>query len=55
MQTFISMLQGVNVCGQRASRKPDLKAPYEALGFVQVTTFVQSGKVVFRADNRDGA
>ncbi len=53
MQTFISMLRGINVSGQRAIRMPDLKTLYEALGFVQVATYVQSGNVVFRADNRD--
>jgi uncharacterized protein (DUF1697 family) len=47
MATFISMLRGINVGGQRSMRMPELKALYESLDFSRVTTYVQSGNVVF--------
>ncbi len=47
MHTFISLLRGINVSGQRTIRMPELKALYESMGFSKVTTYVQSGNVVF--------
>ena len=47
MPTFISLLRGVNVSGQRKIRMADLKAAYEALDLANVKTYVQSGNVVF--------
>jgi uncharacterized protein (DUF1697 family) len=47
MSTFISMLRGINVSGVRKIAMPELKAVYEALGFTNVSTYVQSGNVVF--------
>jgi uncharacterized protein (DUF1697 family) len=44
---IISLLRGINVSGQKAIRMPDLKALYESLGFTHVTTYLQSGNVVF--------
>lgn len=49
MATFVAMLRGINVSGQKSIRMPDLKALFESLGFSQVETYVQSGNVVFHA------
>ena len=50
MQTYISILRGINVGGQRIIKMVDLKALYEDLGFSGVQTYIQSGNVVFRHD-----
>jgi len=47
MNTFISLLRGINVSGQKTIRMPELKALVESLGFAQVTTYLQSGNVTF--------
>jgi len=52
MHTLISMLRGINVSGQKTIRMADLKAIYESLGYIQVTTYVQSGNVVFDCANQ---
>jgi uncharacterized protein (DUF1697 family) len=51
MQTYISMLRGINVGGQKQVRMADLKSLYESLGLGNVQTYVQSGNVVF--DNKE--
>ncbi|MEI6434221.1 MAG: DUF1697 domain-containing protein [Bacteroidota bacterium] len=47
MTTYISILRGINVSGQRKILMADLKAIYENLGFSNVATYIQSGNVVF--------
>jgi uncharacterized protein (DUF1697 family) len=53
MQTYISMLRGINVSGQKKIRMADLKSLYESLGFENVQTYVQSGNVVFDSEEQD--
>jgi uncharacterized protein (DUF1697 family) len=53
MFTFISMLRGINVGGKKRIRMPDLQKLYESLGLVNVTTYIQSGNVVFDFDGED--
>ena len=53
MPTHISLLRGINVGGNKQIRMADLKELYESLGFSAVTTYVQSGNVVFDADSAD--
>jgi uncharacterized protein (DUF1697 family) len=53
MNTFISMLRGINVGGQNSLRMAELKSLYEALGFEKVETYVQSGNVVFKTTQSD--
>jgi uncharacterized protein (DUF1697 family) len=51
MKTYISMLRGINVSGQKTIRMAELKKMYEALGFSAVQTYLQSGNVVFSSDD----
>ncbi|MDH5544682.1 MAG: DUF1697 domain-containing protein [Gammaproteobacteria bacterium] len=51
--TFISLLRGVNVSGQKLIKMADLKAMYEAIGLNNVTSYVQSGNVIFQATEKD--
>lgn len=48
MTTYISILRGINVSGQKSIRMKNLMELYENLGFEKVRTYVQSGNVVFR-------
>ena len=48
MQTYLSLLRGINVSGQKKIKMADLKKLYEDLGFSEVTTYIQSGNVIFK-------
>lgn len=52
MQTFISILRGINVSGQKKILMADLKKLYESLKFNEVKTYIQSGNVVFKSDSK---
>lgn len=45
--TYIALLRGINVGGNSMVRMVDLKACFEELGFKNVTTFINSGNVMF--------
>jgi uncharacterized protein (DUF1697 family) len=49
MQTFISILRGINVSGQKKILMADLKVLYENLKFKDVRTYIQSGNVIFKS------
>lgn len=49
MPTYIAMLRGINVSGQKIIKMERLRASFEGLGFTDVKTYVQSGNVVFKA------
>jgi uncharacterized protein (DUF1697 family) len=53
MHTYISLLRGINVSGQKKIRMADLKSLYESLGFGNVQTYVQSGNVIFNSPEQD--
>ena len=53
MQTFISILRGINVGGQKKILMADLKGLYEKLKFKDVATYIQSGNVVFESDGKE--
>jgi uncharacterized protein (DUF1697 family) len=49
MGTYIAMLRGINVSGQKCIKMEQLRKCFEIMGFTQVRTYVQSGNVVFEA------
>ena len=51
MQTLISLFRGINVSGKNLIKMDALKKSYENLGFHNVTTYVQSGNIVFFAND----
>jgi len=55
MAVIISMLRGVNVGGHNKVKMEALRALYESLKLRDAQTYVQSGNVVFRTDERDMA
>jgi uncharacterized protein (DUF1697 family) len=51
MKTYLSMLRGINVSGQKKIPMAELKSIYEDLEFKNVTTYIQSGNVIFQTEN----
>jgi uncharacterized protein (DUF1697 family) len=47
------MLRGINVSGQKKVPMKELKELYEELKFKNVTTYIQSGNVVFMTEQSD--
>lgn len=50
MTTYISILRGINVSGQKIIKMDTLKEMYEDLQFINVQTYIQSGNVVFQCN-----
>ena len=44
---YVALLRGINVGGKNPIKMPALKSCFEALGFDDVVTYIQSGNVVF--------
>jgi uncharacterized protein (DUF1697 family) len=53
METYISILRGVNVGGQAQIKMEALKKSYEKLQLSNVRTYIQSGNVIFDAAEGD--
>ncbi|HPF47723.1 MAG TPA: DUF1697 domain-containing protein, partial [Emcibacteraceae bacterium] len=53
MDKFISILRGINVSGQKSIKMTDLKTLYESKGAQNVTTYIQSGNVIFNHTLKD--
>ena len=47
MNQYVALLRGINVGGNNLIKMTDLKASFEALGFSDVRTYIQSGNVLF--------
>lgn len=52
METYISILRGINVSGHRIIKMEKLRELYADLGFKNVKTYIQSGNVVFQAKGK---
>jgi len=52
VQTFISILRGINVSGQKRILMADLKSLYGDLKLKDVKTYIQSGNVVFKKEGK---
>jgi uncharacterized protein (DUF1697 family) len=50
---FVAFLRGVNVGGRNIVRKEELREAFHSLGFTNVSTYKQSGNVVFETDSTD--
>lgn len=47
---YVAFLRGVNVGGNKQIRMEDLRKAFESMGFEDVTTILNSGNVLFRAE-----
>ncbi|QMU30927.1 DUF1697 domain-containing protein [Adhaeribacter radiodurans] len=52
MQTYIALLRGINVSGQKMMKMPELLALFQSLNLKNVKTYVQSGNVVFQTEKQ---
>jgi uncharacterized protein (DUF1697 family) len=48
-KTYVALLRGINLGSKKRISMPDLRALFTSLGGEDVTTYVQSGNVVFRS------
>ena len=49
MAIYAALLRGINVSGQKIIKMEDLKKAFESLDYEDVTTYIQSGNIVFKA------
>ena len=55
MTSYVALLRGINVGGSNLIRMVALKACFEAKGFRNVATYIQSGNVLFTASRGNQA
>jgi uncharacterized protein (DUF1697 family) len=55
MPTHVALLRGVNVCGGNKLPMADLRAIVTSLGHAEVSTYIQSGNVLFTPSDDDPA
>lgn len=49
MSKYVTLLRGINVGGNNIIKMVDLRACFEAHGYLGVRTYIQSGNVIFEA------
>jgi uncharacterized protein (DUF1697 family) len=49
---YLALLRGINVGGNNIIKMDALKKAFEEMGFDSVSTYIQSGNVLFRTGNR---
>lgn len=50
--TYVALLRAINVGGKGVMKMSAVKECFEQAGFERVTTFIQSGNVIFETDER---
>ncbi|HMV27509.1 MAG TPA: DUF1697 domain-containing protein [bacterium] len=53
MSTYIALLRGINVSGQKLIKMNDLKSYFVSYGYKNVQTYIQSGNVVFESAKQE--
>ncbi|WP_242980184.1 DUF1697 domain-containing protein [Lacrimispora xylanisolvens] len=53
MQKYIALLRGINVGGKNKISMPELKKMFEACGYEDVITYINSGNVIFSSKQED--
>ncbi|MCS7462391.1 DUF1697 domain-containing protein [Paenibacillus doosanensis] len=54
MMIYIALLRGINVGGKNKVKMADLRTILEEMGLGRVQTYIQSGNVLFEADEEEG-
>jgi uncharacterized protein (DUF1697 family) len=52
LPTFVALMRGINVSGQKIIKMERLRETFEEMGFSRVRTYLQSGNVVFDSSKR---
>jgi uncharacterized protein (DUF1697 family) len=55
VNTYISMLRGINVGGQKTIKMEELRTAYDSLGLTNARSYLQSGNIVFEHHGADPA
>ncbi|THD66515.1 DUF1697 domain-containing protein [Robertkochia marina] len=50
---YVSLLRGINVSGKRLIKMEALRRCYESIGFEKVTSHLQSGNLIFYAEEQE--
>ena len=50
---FVALLRGVNVGGKNMINMSSLKTSFEQLGFKDVSTYINSGNILFKSKETD--
>jgi len=50
---YLALLRGINVGGNNIIKMADLKSIFESLAFTDVSTYIQSGNVLFKSVEKD--
>ena len=53
MNTYIALLRGINVSGQKLIKMAALRESLTKAGFIEVQTYIQSGNIVFQSEEND--
>ena len=53
LNVFVALLRGVNVGGKNMISMSSLKESFETMGFQQVTTYINSGNIIFKTKEGD--
>jgi uncharacterized protein (DUF1697 family) len=55
MPRYIALLRGINVSGQKIIKMDKLRSIFESMDYQNVTTYIQSGNVIFDSEEEDPA
>jgi uncharacterized protein (DUF1697 family) len=50
---YIALLRGINVGGKNIIKMADLKRLFEKIGLLEVQTYIQSGNVLFKSNEKE--
>lgn len=53
MKTYIALLRGINVSGQKLIKMELLRKILAELNYTDITTYIQSGNIIFKSDTED--
>lgn len=53
MKRYVAFLRGINISGKNKISMSELKVEFEAAGFLEVSTYLNSGNVAFSSDADD--
>ena len=53
MRTLVALLRGINVGGKNMISMASLKASFERMGFKEVSTYINSGNIIFKTKRSD--
>ncbi len=53
MTKYVALLRGINVSGNKKVEMSKLKKVFESLGFNNVSTYINSGNVIFESPKKD--